>query len=380
MDFLFTSAQLALQKMVADFTKKEIAPIAQECDKSGEFPMEIYKKYAEMGLHCPLVPEEYDGAGLDMVSTVIVTEEISKGCAGFASAIAALELACSPVIAAGTPQQKEDYFAPLAAGGMASFCLTEPNAGSDAGSVQTRAVREGDEYIISGNKRFITNARFADRYTVIAKVNEEKGTRGLAAFIVEGDRPGITVGKAEDKLGIRCSDTSEISFDNVRIPVSNLLGAEGDGFKLAMGALDAGRVLCAAMSLGVAQCALDHAVEYSQQRVQFGKPICANQSMQFTLADMATEIEAARQLTYYSAYLMDQHAPNAVKVASMAKTFASDVAMKVTVDAVQVYGGCGYVRDYPMEKLMRDAKIMQIIEGTNQVQRIVIAKNLLAGV
>lgn len=379
MDFSLTNEQEVLRQLVADFAKKEISPIALEYDKRGEFPKELYQKYAELGLHCPFVPEEYGGAGLDTLSTVIVTEEVAKGCAGFAAAIAGMELAVSPVLVGGTEEQKKRFFDIVAPGGLAGFCLTEPDAGSDAGSVKTFAVRDGDEYIINGGKRFITNGSLAGVYTVFASIDETKGTKGLCAFIVERDREGVSIGNHEDKMGIRCSDTAEVLFDNVRIPAANLIGKEGDGFKLAMHALDIGRVLCAAMSLGVAQCALEHALEYSQKRVQFGKPICANQAIQFMLADMSTEIEAARQLTYYAAYQMDTNAPNAVKVASMAKTFASDTAMKVTVDALQVYGGCGYIKDYPMEKLVRDAKIMQIIEGTNQIQRKVIASQLLAG-
>lgn len=379
MDFSLTDEQKVLQQIAADFTKNEIAPIALECDKSGEFPTEVYQKFADLGLHCTSVPEEYGGSGQDTLSTILVVEEISKGCAGFAAAVAALGLATHPVLIAGNEEQKKKFFDIIVPGGLAGFCLTEPEAGSDAGAVKTHAVRDGEEYVINGGKRFITNGGLAGIYTVLATIDDTKGVGGLCAFLVERDRPGVSIGKHEDKLGIRCSDTTEVLFDNVRIPASNLLGKEGEGFKIAMQTLDIGRSVCAAMSVGVAQSALDHAAEYSRQRVQFGKPICANQAIQFLLADMAIEIEAARQLTYYSAYLREIDSPSAVKVASMAKTYASDVAMKVTVDAVQVYGGCGYMKDYPMEKLMRDAKIMQIIEGTNQIQRKVIAGQLLAG-
>lgn len=379
MDFSLTDEQKALQQLVTNFAKNEIVPVALEYDQRSEFPADVYKKYADLGLHCPEAPEEYGGPGLDTLSEILIMEALAKGCAGFASIMAAIGLATHPVVVAGNDAQKKLFFDRVMSGGLASFCLTEPGAGSDTSSVKTVAVRDGDEYVLNGSKRFITNARMAEIYTVIAMTDPSQGVKGLSAFLVERERPGLSTGKHEDKLGIRCSDTSEVFFDNVRIPASNLLGKEGDGFRLAMDTLDLGRTACAAMSLGVAQAALDHAVEYSQQRVQFGKPICANQSMQFTLADMATEIEAARQLTYYAAYLRDTGAPNAVKVASMAKTYASDIAMKVTVDAVQVYGGYGYIKEYPMEKLMRDAKIMQIIEGTNQIQRKVIASQLLAG-
>lgn len=378
MNFSLTNEQTALQQMVADFTKKEITPIALEFDKRGEFPSELYRKYAQLGLHCAMVPEEYGGPGLDTLSSVIVTEEIAKGCAGFAAAISAIGLATYPVLIAGTEEQKKTYFDILVSGALAGFCLTEPGAGSDTGAIKTCAMRDGDEYVINGSKRFITNGSLASIYTVFATIDDKSGSKGLCAFMVERDRPGVSSGKHEDKMGIRCSDTAEVFFDNVHIPAGNLLGQEGEGFKIAMQTLDIGRSGCAAMALGVAQSALEHAVEYSQQRVQFGKPICANQSIQFMLADMATEIEAARQLTYYSAYLNDINAPNAVKVAAMAKTFASDAAMKITTDAVQVYGGYGYIKEYPMEKLMRDAKILQIIEGTNQIQRKVIAGQILS--
>lgn len=379
MDFSLSDEQKALKQIAADFTKNEIAPLALEWDKSGEFPWAVFQKFADLGLHCTWVPEEYGGSGQDTFSTILVMEEIAKGCAGFATAIAALDLAAQPILVYGKEEQKKKYFDLIASGTLAGFCLTEPDAGSDAGAVKTCGVREGGEYVIHGNKRFITNGSLAGVYTVIAATDIKSGIEGLSAFIVERDRPGVSIGKHEDKMGIRCSDTTEVLFDHVRIPVENLLGKEGDGFRIAMQALDMGRTVCAAMALGVGQSALDHAVDYSKQRMQFGKPICANQGIQFLLANMAIEMEAARQLTYYAAYLQDTGGCGAVKAASMAKTFASDTAMKVTVDAVQVYGGYGYIKDYPMEKLMRDAKILQIFEGTNQIQRKVIAGQLLNG-
>ena len=359
--------------MATNFAKNEITPIALEFDKKGEFPWEVYRKLADLGLHCPAAPEEYGGAGLDTLTTSIVVEEIAKGDGGLATTVAANGLTTYPVLIAGNDEQKKRFFDLILPGSLGGFCLTEPNAGSDSGAMETRVVREGDEYVINGTKRFITNANLASVFSVFAKLDGTKGTKGICAFLVERDRPGVSLGKHEDKMGIRCSDTAEVIFENVRAPAANLLGNEGDGFKIAMQTLNTGRAVIAAVALGVAQAALEHAVAYSKQRMQFGKPIGANQAIQFMLADMAMEIEAARQLTYYAAYLRDTNAPEAVKVASMAKTFASDTAMKVTTNAVQVYGGYGYIKDYPVEKLMRDAKIFQIFEGANQIQRKIIA-------
>lgn len=379
MNFTLTEDQLAIQQLAADFAKKEIAPIALELDKVGEFPWELYRKVVDIGLHCVPAPEEYGGPGLDTLAGVLIIEQLAKGCAGFADIIASNGLGAYPVLLSGTEEQKKNFFDIVVPGGLDGFCLTEPNAGSDASAIATTAVRDGDEYVLNGNKIFITNGSVASVYTVIASVDRSKGIKGLCAFLVERDRPGVSSGKHEDKMGIRCADTAEVIFDNVRIPASHLIGKEGEGFKIAMRALDIGRTICAAMSLGLAQSAMEHAVEYSKQRVQFGQPICENQGIQFILADMAIEIEAARQLTYYAAFLRDTNAPNASKLASMCKCFSSDIAMKVTTDAVQVFGGYGFIKEYPVEKLMRDAKIFQIFEGSNQIQRKIIAGSLLAG-
>jgi len=377
-DFTLSEDQKAIQKMIAEFVKKEVTPIALELDKEGKFPWELYRKAVEIGIHCTAAPETYGGPGFDTLTNVILTEALSKGCAGFADIIAGNGLAAFPVILAGSDDQKRRFFDVVVPGGLAAFCLTEPNAGSDAGAVETTAHREGDEYVISGNKMFITNGSVASIYTVFATVDKSKGLKGLTAFLVERDRPGVSTGKKEDKMGIRCSDTAEVSFDDVRIPAANLLGKEGEGFKIAMQTLDIGRPITAAMALGIAQSALEHATKYSQERVQFGKPISDNQAIQFMLADMAMEIEAARLLTYYAAYLKDTGAP-ATKVAAMSKCYASDVAMRAATDAVQIFGGYGYIKEYPVEKLMRDAKIYQIFEGSNQIQRKVIAGQILAG-
>ncbi len=373
MNFSLTEEQRAMKEMAASFAKNEIAPIASEFDKKGEFPWEVYQKLSDLGLHCPAAPEEYGGAGLDALTTSLVVEEIAKGDAGLATTIAANGLTTYPVLIAGNEDQKQRFFDLILPGSLGGFCLTEPNAGSDAGSLETRARREGDEYVLSGTKKFITNASYASVFSVFAKLEGTEGPKGICAFLVERDRPGVSVGKHEDKMGIRCSDTAEVVFEEVRVPAANLLGKEGEGFKIAMETLNTARAVIAAVALGVGQAALDHAVDYSKQRKQFGKAIGANQAIQFMLADMAMELEAARQLTYYAAYLRDVKAPDAVKVASMAKTFASDTAMKVATDAVQVFGGVGYIKDYPVEKLMRDAKIFQIFEGANQIQRKIIA-------
>jgi butyryl-CoA dehydrogenase len=276
----------------------------------------------------------------------------------------------------GTEAQKKLYFDILMSGKLAAFCLTEPNAGSDAGAVATTAVKEGGEYVLNGQKTFITNGGVAGVYTVFATQDKSKGIKGLSAFIVERDRPGISVGKEENKMGIRASNTTDVFLENVRIPADHLLGKEGEGFKIAMQTLDKARPLVGAISVGLAQAALDASIKYSKERQQFGKPICANQALQFMLADMAIQTEAARWLVHRACYLIDAGLPYG-KESAIAKTFASDTAMKVTTDAVQIFGGYGYSRDYPIEKMMRDAKIMQIFEGTNQVQRMVIAGQLL---
>lgn len=372
----FSDEQKDLQKMVREFTQKRIFPQAKELDRAGEFAEELFKEIVEMGLHCMNAPQEYDGPGFDSVTCVMLTEELAKGDAGFATTVAANGLAAYPVLLAGTAEQKKLFFDIINQGKLAAFCLTEPNAGSDAGSVATIARREGDEYILDGTKCFITNGGLADVYTVFATVDRSKGLKGLSAFLVERDRAGVSVGKEEDKMGIRTSNTTEVIFQNVRIPASNLLGKEGNGFKIAMETLDISRPIVGALGVGLGQAAVDMSAKYAIERSQFGKPIGSFQAIQFMLADMAIQVEAARWLTYRAAYLKDVGQPF-TKEAAMAKTLASDVAMKVSVDAVQIFGGYGYSREYPVEKLMRDAKILQLFEGTNQVQRMVIAGQLL---
>ncbi|MBP2639469.1 MAG: acdA [Firmicutes bacterium] len=375
-DMSLTEEQMILQQNVREFVQKKITPVANKYDQSGEFPWEVINELIAMDLHCMPVPVEYGGPGLDAVSCALLAEELGKGDAGIATTIAANGLTSYPVMLAGTPEQKKMYFDILMQGKLAGFCLTEPNAGSDAGGVMTTAVREGDEYVLNGTKCFITNGGVADVYTVFANVDIKKGIRGLSAFIVERSREGVQVGQEEDKMGIRTSNTTEVIFKNVRVPADHLLGREGEGFKIAMQTLDVARPMVGAISVGLAQSALDLAINYSKERRQFGKPIASLQAIQFMLADMAIQIEAARSMVYRACYLIDAKKPHG-KEAAIAKVFASDMAMQVTTDAVQVFGGYGYSRQYPVEKLMRDAKIMQIFEGTNQIQRVVIAGQIL---
>ena len=376
MDFNFTPDQLDLQKMVKDFVAKEITPHALEMDKDGVVPADLWKKLDEAGLLNLTVPEEYDGPGLDALSIALIYEELGKGCAGVATTTAANALASYPVVLLGTDEQKRKMFDVLNNGKLAAFALTEPGAGSDAGAVATTAVKDGEDYILNGTKCFITNGGIAEIYNIFANTRKTAGIRGLTAFIVDRGTPGFTVGKEEEKMGIRASNTCELVLDNVRIPATNRIGREGEGFKIAMKTLDAARPFVGAVSVGLAQAAFELAVKYSKERVQFDKPIASFQLVQAMLADMAMQIEAARLLVYKACWLKDQGV-DYTKESAIAKCFAADTAMKVTVDAVQVLGGYGYSKEYPAEKYMRDAKIMQIYEGTNQIQRLVIANNIL---
>lgn len=375
-DMSFTDEQIDLQRLVREFTQKKVTPVAKELDEKAEFPWELYNEVFEMGLHAMNEPEEFGGPELDLVTCAMLVEELSKGDAGFAVSVGANALASGPVLFGGTQEQKKLFYDIVNQGKLAAFCLTEPNAGSDAGAVATTARREGDEYVINGTKCFITCGGVAGIYTVIASVDRSQGVKGLSAFLVERDRPGISVGKEEDKMGIRSSNTTDVIFQDVRIPASHLIGQEGDGFKLAMKTLDKSRPLVGAQAVGLAQAALDIAVKYAKERVQFGKPIASKQAIAFMLADMSIQIEVARSMVYRACSLFDQGKPF-TRESAIAKTFATDMAMRVAVDAVQILGGYGYSKEYPVEKLMRDAKVMQIFEGTNQVQRIVISNQLL---
>lgn len=376
MDFNFTPDQLALKKMAQEFVAKEVTPYAIEMDQKGELMPSLLKKFDEAGMLNLIVPEEYDGPGLDALSIALIYEELGKGCAGVATTIAANSLASYPVLIMGTEEQKQKMFSVLNEGKLAAFALTEPGAGSDAGAVATTAVKDGDDYILNGTKCFITNGGIADIYIIFANARKSAGIRGLTAFIVDRGTPGFSTGKKENKMGIRASNTCELILDNVRIPAANRIGREGEGFKIAMKTLDAARPFVGAVSVGLAEAAFQFAVKYSKERVQFGKPIASFQLVQAMIADMAMQVEAARLLVYKACWMKDQNIPYS-KDSAIAKCFAADTAMKVTTDVVQVLGGYGYSKEYPAEKCMRDAKIMQIYEGTNQIQRLVIANNIL---
>ncbi|MBM3324644.1 MAG: acyl-CoA dehydrogenase [Calditrichaeota bacterium] len=378
MDYFFTEDQMALQELVRQIADEKIRPVAAKLDREGTFPWDIVKVFAESGLYGAIIPEEYGGTGKGIVELAIISEELAKACAGVTLAVAASALGTFPIVIGGNDEQKRRYLPDLAEGKfLAAFCLTEPDAGSDAGAIRTRATRVGDEYILNGNKIFITNGGVAHIYTVIAVTDPAKGSRGVSAFIVQDDYPGFKIGKEEDKMGIRASATCEIVFDDCHVPAANLLGREGEGFSIAMKTLDKSRPGVAAQALGIAQGAFDLALDYARKRVQFGQPLVGHQAIQFMLADMATQIEAARALLYAAARMVDAGAKNIAQPSAMCKLMASDVAMKVTTDAVQIFGGYGYMRDYPIEKYMRDAKITQIYEGTNQIQRMVIARTLI---
>jgi len=380
MDYFLTDDQIALRDLVRQIADEKVRPVAAKYDREGTFPWDLVKVFAEAGLFSSVVPEEYGGMGLGVLELALITEELSKACGGIALSVAASALGMFPILISGTDEQRKKYLPDLAAGKkLAAFCLTEPSAGSDAGSMKTRAVKKGDEYLLNGTKVFITNGGVAEVFTVITVSDPERGTRGTTAFIVEKNFPGFKVGKEEDKMGIRASSTAEIIFEDCRVPEKNRLGREGEGFMVAMKTLDKSRPGVAAQALGIAQGAFDLALDYAKTRVQFGHPIISLQAIQFMLADMATQIEAARALLYQAARNVDADCKGMGQASAMSKLLASDVAMKVTTDAVQIFGGYGYMRDYPVEKYMRDAKITQIYEGTNQIQRLVIARSLLHG-
>jgi acyl-CoA dehydrogenase len=372
-----TPEQEALREMAHKFSANEIRPRAAEWDRDGVFPLELFRKAFDLGLMTGFIPENLGGQGLTMLDTCILEEEISWGCSGVATSMNGNALALGPILLAGTAEQKRAFVQPFAGEfRFASFCLTEPGAGSDAGGIATTARRDGDGYLLNGRKCFITNGVHASQYTVFASTDRSRGHRGLSAFVVPRETPGVSPGKKEDKMGQRASETSDVLFEDVRVPEANRLGAEGEGFKIAMRTIDYARAAVAAMAVGVARAAYEHAAEYGRQRVQFGQPIAMNQAIYFLLADMVTDIEAARLLTWKAAWLADQGKRN-TKEASFAKAFAADLAMRAATDAVQIFGGYGYMKDYPVEKLMRDAKLLQIFEGTSQIQRMVIAKETL---
>jgi butyryl-CoA dehydrogenase len=378
MDYGFSETQVMIRDLCRQIAQEKIKPIREHYDEANEFPHEIVKVFAEADICGLYLEEKYGGMGGGIMELSIAVEELSKVCSGIALALAATALGTFPIILFGTDDQKQKFLPRISSGkSLAAFGLTEANAGSDAGGIRTTAVLDGDHYILNGTKQWITNGGEADIYTIVAITNKAKGPRGASAFIVEKGTPGFTFGKKENKMGIRASATRELVFQDCRIPKANLLGREGMGFIVAMKTLDSSRPGVAAQALGIAAGALDEAVEYSRQRRQFGKPICSFQGVQFMLADMATQVEAARSLIYAAARYIDGGAKDISKISAMCKLFASDTAMKVTTDAVQVLGGYGYMKEYPVEKMMRDAKITQIYEGTNQIQREVIGLGLI---
>src|SRR5579884_1118504 len=368
----------AIIEVIREIAKEKVAPRAAEIDHTGEFPWDMKELLAQQEILAMPFPVEYGGIGASELAIVMAIEELSRYCATTALILAVQQLGSLPIILAGNEQQKRKYLPKLASGDwLAAFGLTEAGSGSDAAAMQTFAVRKGDKYILNGSKRFITNGGLAQVMSVFAITDQKVGTRGISAFIIEKGFPGFSVGRIEDKMGIKGSQTAELIFTDCEVPAENLLGREGDGFKIAVMTLDRTRPGIGAQALGIAQGALDLAVSYSKQRIQFGRPIADNQGIQFMLADMATKVEAARLLVYNAAEMIDLGIRDFSKYSSMAKMYASDIAMDVTNDAIQILGGYGYMKEYPAERMMRDAKITQIYEGTNQIQRLVIARDLL---
>jgi butyryl-CoA dehydrogenase len=383
MNYFLTEEQEMIRETAREIALKKIKPAALEYDEKNEFPWDIQKIIADAGLFGVYIEEEYGGMidpseSHGIMNLVVAVEELSKQCGGISLCLAATALGTLPIVLYGNDEQKKKYLPPLAAGEcLAAFALTEAGAGSDAGGIQTTATRDGDHYILNGTKQWITNGKEAETYSVVAMTNKSRGARGASAFIVEKDTPGFSFGKKEDKMGIRASSTYELVFEDCKVPAENLLGKEGLGFIVAMKTFDMSRPGVAAQALGIAAGALEEAVDYARQREQFGKPIIANQGLRFLLADMAIKVETARALVYSIARSIDGGDLNCAKESAIAKCYASDVAMDVATNAVQVLGGYGYMREYPMEKRMRDAKITQIYEGTNQIQRDVIGHQLV---
>jgi alkylation response protein AidB-like acyl-CoA dehydrogenase len=379
--FALSEEHQAIREAVRALCDAKVAPYAAVVDEEARYPHEAAEALLASDFHAPHVPEEYGGAGADALATVLVIEEVARACVSSSLIPAVNKLGSLPVMIAGSDSLKQRYLTKLAAGeGGFSYCLSEPDAGSDAVAMKTRAVRDGDDWVLDGVKRWITNAGESEFYTVIAVTDPEARSRGISAFVVEKSDEGVSFGAPEKKLGIKGSPTREVYFDRVRLPADRMIGAEGTGFETAMKTLDHTRITIAAQAVGVAQGALDFALGYARERRQFGKPIADFQGLQFLLADMGMKVEAARQLTYAAAGRSERGDKDLTFFGAAAKCFASDVAMAVTTDAVQVLGGYGYTRDYPVERMMRDAKITQIYEGTNQVQRIVMARQLLAGI
>ncbi|HHW08067.1 MAG TPA: acyl-CoA dehydrogenase [Clostridia bacterium] len=371
-----TPEHLALQEKVRAFIAEHVIPVAKEYDRTGEFPLPILREAAKAGLLNYAVPKEYGGPGLDALSVAVISEELGYGCVGIGMAMNGNTLSSYPVLIAGNDEQKRRWYQYLHEGKLVAFALTEPGAGSDAAAIETTAVPDGDEYVLNGSKCFCTTGGYASAMTVFASTDRSKGHRGLSAFIVEMDRPGVSVGKEEHKMGIRASNTVEILLRNVRIPKANLLGREGEGFKIAMQTLDSGRISVGAMAVGLARRALEATIDFVNKYQRGGKPLAKSQYYQFKIADLGTAVENARNLVYKACYLKEAGRPF-TKEAAMAKTYATDMAMQVAAAAVEIMGPYGYMKDSPVEKLMRDVKVMQIYEGTNQIQRIVISRQLM---
>jgi alkylation response protein AidB-like acyl-CoA dehydrogenase len=380
MDYFLTDEQKEIKKLARKIAEEKVKPVRAQLDEKGEFPHELMKEFARAGFLGAYIPLAYEGGGGGVFEMCLVVEEISRVCGGVGVCYAANGLAAYPIILAANEEQKKRILPKMASGEwIGAFGITEPNAGSDASSIETTAKKDGNHYILNGTKCFITNGEVAHLYTIIASTDRTKGGRGLSAFIVEKGTPGFKFGKHENKLGIRASMTTELIFEDCRVPVENRIGPEGAGFVISMRTFDRTRPGVGAQALGIAQGALEAATQHAQNRIQFCAPISALEGIQFMLADMTTKIEAARALVYAAARHVDSGAKDIAGYSSMAKLFASDTAMQVTIDAIQVLGGYGYMKDYPVEKMMRDAKITQIYEGTNQIQRLVIARELLKG-
>jgi acyl-CoA dehydrogenase len=376
-DFSLSAEQESLRDLARKFARTEMAPHAAECDKTPRFPEEIYRKAYDLGLMNLNVPTDYGGSGLGVLDQCLIVEELAHACGGMTTSVIANCLALEPILLAGTPEQKDRFLKPFCAEyHLSSFCLTEPSGGSDAGNLKTRARREGDHYVLDGEKCFITNAPHASLYTVFATMDPALRHKGISAFVVSRDTEGLTPGKDEEKMGHRASSTSSVRFEGVRVPVGDRLGEEGDGFGIAMRTLDQTRTPIGALATGIAQAALDHAAAYSLKRQSFGKLISEHQAIQIKLANMAQAVHAARLLTWHAAWTIDHGAKGTLE-SSIAKCFASDAALHVADEAIQTFGGYGYMKEYPVEKLLRDAKLTQIYEGANEIQRTVIARELL---
>ncbi|HKV90475.1 MAG TPA: acyl-CoA dehydrogenase family protein [Thermoplasmata archaeon] len=376
-DFSLTEEQMSLRDHARKFARTEMAPHAAECDKTNRFPEEIYRKAWELGLMNLNVPSEFGGTGLSLFDQCLIVEELARACAGMTTSIIANCLALEPILLGGTDEQKHRLLDPFCASyHLASFCLTEPAGGSDAGALKTRARREGEHYVLDGEKCFITNGPFASLYTVFATIDPSLRHKGIVAFAVPRETEGVVPGKEEEKMGHRASATSTVRFEGARVPLANRLGAETEGFSIAMRTLDQTRTPIGALATGIAQAAIDHAADYARRRVTFGKPIAEHQAIQMKFANMAQALHAARLLTWQAAWTIDHGQPGSLESA-MAKCYASDAAMAVADEAIQVFGGYGYMKEYPVEKLLRDAKLTQIYEGSNEIQRIVISRELL---